>query len=135
MHQPNPGNTYTISTFSTTKGIFRVPSALRKKFRSEDNHLSVSVSTYRPVTRASPGKQGMGGITFHEGTKPRCPKFCQHLGWRAEAAVQKRWGCSEDYFRIIHSKQYPSCSSSPQEEEEIQTGLVPSISYRLLSAA
>lgn len=43
VHQSNPGNTYTTSTLRTTKGIFRVPNALRKKFRAEYNHPSVSV--------------------------------------------------------------------------------------------
>lgn len=88
------------------------------------------VSAYRPVRRTSPGKQYMCGITFHKGTKSRCPMFSQLLGWRPEAATQKGWDCSEVDFRITHSKQCLLYSSSLQAEEEIQTGLVPSISYQ-----
>lgn len=113
-----------------------MPNTLRKQFRAEHNQPSVSVpvSTYRPITRANPGKQGTCRITSHKGTKPKCPTFCQYLGCRAAAVLQRGWDCSEEDCRILHLKEYSSCSSSPQEEEEIQTGLVPSISNQLLSA-
>lgn len=92
------------------------------------------VSTYRAVRRASPWKQRMSGITFHKGTKSRCPMFCQLLGWRVEAAIWEGWDCSEENFRITHPKQYLLRSSSLQEEEEIQTDLVPSVSYQVPNA-
>lgn len=127
-NQPNPRSTYTTFTFRTTKGIFTVPNVLRMKIRAENRELSLyPVFIYRPATRANSGKQSMCGITSHEGTKHRCPTFCQHLDWKAEAGMQEGRGCSDEDFRIIHPEQYASCSSSPQEEEEIQTGSVPNI--------
>lgn len=107
VHQPNPGNTYTTSIFGSTKGILRVPNALRNKFRAEYKHPSVPVSIYRSVRRASPGKQSMCGITSHRGTKPRCPTFYQHLGWRARGSFSERMGLLRGGLQDPSSKGIP----------------------------
>lgn len=62
----------------TTKGVLE---CLMHWERNSEQKTTTSlylfpVSTHRPVRRASPGKQPMCGITFHKGTKSRCPMFC-----------------------------------------------------------
>lgn len=83
------------------------------------------VSTYRPVTRASPGKQGMCGIRSHKGDKSRCPTLCQDLGWRERQLSRKDGIAQRRTSGSFIQSNTPCAAFHPRKRKKFRQALCP----------